>query len=101
LEIRSMPAEDTELPRFDLLYAGYSLPSLGADALARFWTRALDRARAGSYLVVNLFGTNDTWVGRPEMQFHQRAQVEQLVDGLDVVILDEKEEDGMSFLGPK
>jgi hypothetical protein len=101
LEIRSTPAEDTELPAFDLLYAGYSLPFLGADGLARFWTHALDRAKAGAYLVVNLFGTNDTWAGRPEMLFHERAQVERLVDELDVVILDEKEEDGMSFLGPK
>jgi hypothetical protein len=101
LELRSTAAEDTELPPFDLLYAGYSLPFLGADGLTRFWAHAVDRAIAGAYLVVNLFGTNDTWAGRHEMQFHQRAEVERLVDGLDVVVLDEKEEDGMSFLGPK
>ena len=69
--------------------------------MIRFWAHALDRARAGAFLVVNLFGTNDSWVGRPEMQFHERAQVERLMDGLDIVLLDEKEEDGMSFLGPK
>jgi trans-aconitate methyltransferase len=101
LEIRSTPAEDAALPPFDLLYAGYSLPFLEADALARFWAHALGRANAGAYLVVNLFGPMDSWVGRPGMQFHQRAQVERLLDGLDVMVLDEQEADGMSFLGPK
>jgi hypothetical protein len=101
LEIRTTPAEDTDLPRFDLLYAGYSLPFLGPEALERFWAQALDRAHPGGYLVVNLFGMHDSWAGRPGLQFHERADVERLLDGLDVVVLDETEEDGMSFLGPK
>jgi hypothetical protein len=101
LEIRSTPAEETELPPFDLLYAGYTLPFLAPEAFDRFLTHALDRANPGGYLVVNLFGTHDTWVGRPGMRFHERAQVEWLVEGLDIVVLDETEEDGMSFLGPK
>ena len=50
---------------------------------------------------MNLFGTHDTWAGRPDMRFHERVQVERLVDGLDIVVLDETEEDGPSFLGPK
>jgi hypothetical protein len=101
LEIRSTPVEDTELPPFDLLYAGYTLPFFAQEAFDRFWAHALDRANPGGYFVVNLFGTHDTWVGRPGMRFHERAQVERLVDGLDIVVLDEAEEDGMSFLGPK
>jgi hypothetical protein len=101
LEIRSTPAEDTELPRFDLLYAGYTLPFLTPEKFDRFWAHALERANPGGYLVVNFFGTHDTWVGRPEMRFHERAEVERLLGGLDVVVLDETEQDGMSFLGPK
>jgi trans-aconitate methyltransferase len=101
LEIRTTPAEDTDLPRFDLLYAGYSLPFLAPEALERFWAHALDRANPGGYLVVNLFGTHDSWAGRPGLQFHDRAAVERLLKGLDVVVLDEKEEEGTSFLGPK
>ena len=38
LEIRSVPAEDADLPPFDLLYAGYSLPFLDADAFDRSGT---------------------------------------------------------------
>jgi len=101
LEIRSTPVEDAELPPFDLLYAGYTLPFLAPEAFDRFWTQTLDRANPGGYLVVNLFGTHDTWAGRPDMRFHERVQVETLVDGLDIVVVDETEEDGPSFLGPK
>jgi cyclopropane fatty-acyl-phospholipid synthase-like methyltransferase len=101
LETRSVAAEDTELPPFDLLYAGYSLPFLGRAPLERFWRHALERMNPGAYLVVNLFGRHDSWVGRPEMQFLERPEVERLIDGLDVIALDETEADGMSFLGPK
>ena len=101
LEVRSTPAEDTDLPRFDLLYAGYTLPFLTPEAFERFWAHALERANLGGYLVMNLFGTRDTWAGRPGMRFHERAEVEPLLDGLDIVVLDETEQDGMSFLGPK
>ena len=56
LEIRSVPAEDADLPPFDLLYAGYSLPFLGPDAFDRFWNAVRDRLRPGGILVVNFFG---------------------------------------------
>ena len=101
LDIRSTPAEDTDLVPFDFLYAGYALPFLAGDGLERFWDRVLERAKPGAYLVINLFGTNDSWVGRPGIRFHERAEVERLVAPLEVLVLDEQEEDGMSFLGPK
>jgi hypothetical protein len=101
LQIRSSPAQDTALPRFDLLYAGYSLPFLGPEAFDRFLAHALERANPGGHLVINLFGTHDTWADRPGMRFHKRSDVEGLLAGLDVLLLDEIEEDGMSFLGPK
>jgi hypothetical protein len=34
------------------------------------------------------------------MRFHERTQVDRLVDGFDVVVVDEREEDGPLFLGP-
>ena len=40
LEIRTIPAEDADLLPFDLLYAGYSVPFLGADAFDQFWNAA-------------------------------------------------------------
>ena len=101
LEIRSVPAEDADLVPFDLLYAGYSLPFLAADAFDRFWNAARDRLRPGGILVVNFFGPRDSWAGRESMQFIDVDGVLRLVDGLELLALDEEDQDGDSFLGPK
>jgi SAM-dependent methyltransferase len=101
LEIRSVPAEDVDLPPFDLLYAGYSLPFLGADAFDRFWDAVRDRLRPGGTLVVNFFGPRDSWAGREGMRFIDVDAVRRLVDGLELLALDEEDQDGNSFFGPK
>ncbi len=101
LEIRSEPAEDVDLPPFDLLYAGYSLPFLGAAAFDRFWAAARGQLRPGGLLVVNFFGPRDSWFGREGMSFIALDAVQRLVDGLEIVALDEEDQDGNSFLGPK
>ena len=101
LEIRSVPAEDADLVPFDLLYAGYSLPFLGAGAFDRFWNAARDRLRPGGILVVNFFGPHDSWAGREGMRFIDVDEVRRLVDGLELLALDEEDQDGDSFLGPK
>jgi SAM-dependent methyltransferase len=101
LEVRSVPAEDADLLPFDFLYAGYSLPFLGADAFDRFWNATRDRLRPGGILVVNFFGPRDSWAGREGMRFIDVDAVRRLVDGLELLALDEEDQDGNSFLGPK
>ncbi len=101
LEIRSVRAEDANLLPFDLLYAGYSLPFLGAAAFGRFWNAARHGLRPGGILVVNFFGPRDSWAGREGMRFIDVDAVRRLFDGLDVLALDEEDQDGDSFLGPK
>ena len=101
LEIRTEPAEDADLPPFDLLYAGYSIPFLDADAFGRFWKAARVNLRPGGILVVNFFGPRNSWAGREGVRFLDLDAVRQLVDGLELVSLDEEDQDGNSFLGPK
>jgi len=101
LETRSVQAEDADVLPFDLLYAGYSLPFLDADAFDRFWNAARDRLRPGGILVVNFFGPHDSWAGREGMRFIGVDAVRRLVDGLELLALDEEDQDGDSFLGPK
>ncbi len=101
LAVRSEPAETIELPSFDLLYAGYALPFLEPTAFSGFWARVRRQLRPGGFIVVNLFGPHDSWLGREGMSFVDRDAVERLADGLDSVTIDEEDQDGESFLGPK
>jgi SAM-dependent methyltransferase len=104
LVIRIASAEMVELPGFDLLYAGYALSFLAPTAFGRFWDQVRARLRPGGFLVVNVFGVHDTWASRPDAQsmtFLDQLAVRRLLDGLQIVSLDEEDKDGDSFSGPK
>jgi hypothetical protein len=101
LEIVVASAETVELPRADLVYSGFSLPYLGPERLAVLWSRVTAALAPGGLIVVNLFGDRDGYAGEPDVAFLDRAAVERLLDGLQIVELDEHEEDAGSFRGPK
>jgi len=101
LEIRTESAATVDLPPFDLLYAGYAISFLEPAELRRFWTGVRGRLRPGGHLVVNIFGVRDTWAGDPGMTFLDLDAVHRLVDGLEVISVDEEDQDGDSFNGPK
>jgi cyclopropane fatty-acyl-phospholipid synthase-like methyltransferase len=101
LTIISAPAQEVELPPFDLLYAGYALPFIPRAALTPFFGEMRRALHPGGLLVVNLFGVRDSWFGKPEMTFVDIDEARSLVDGLEVVAFDEEDADGNSFLGPK
>jgi SAM-dependent methyltransferase len=101
LEIRTVPAEDADLPPFDLIYAGYALSFLEPAAFRRFWAGVRRRLRPGGLIVVNVFGAHDTWAGDETMTFLDLDAVHRLVAGLEVATIDEEDADGDSFIGPK
>ena len=101
LAIATAPGESVELPSFDLLYAGYSLPFVDPSKFGAFWEGVRSRLRPGGFLVVNFFGVRDSWAGRDGMSFLELDAVQRLIDGLDVLAVDEEDQDGDSFLGPK
>ncbi len=94
------PADEVDLPAFDLLYSAYVLSYLPPDAFARLWARARERLRPGGFVVVNIFGDRHAWAVEPDTTFLPRGEVEALLDGLEVIELTEVEEDGSSFVGP-
>jgi hypothetical protein len=55
----------------------------------------------GAVFAGQRFGNRDTWADDPDMTFHARHQAEVLLDGLDVLRLEETEQDGHAFSGPK
>jgi len=101
LTVLTAPAQDVQLPPFDLLYAGYALPFIPRGALAPFFAEIRRAVRPGGLLVVNLFGDRDSWAGNPAMTFMDIDAARALVDGLEVLAFDEEDVDGNSFLGPK
>ena len=101
LTVASAPAESVELPPFDLLYAGYSLPFLDPAKFNGFWDGVRSQVRPGGLVVVNFFGPHDSWAGREGMSFIDLDAVRRLVDDLEVLAIDEQDADGDSFLGPK
>jgi SAM-dependent methyltransferase len=101
LDVRIAPAQDVELPPFDLLYAGYSLSYLEPKAFRRLWTDVRASLRPGGFVIVNVFGVRDTWAGDEFMTFIDADAVAWMLAGLEVVDLREEDEDGDSFVGPK
>jgi SAM-dependent methyltransferase len=101
LEIITSPAEKAALPAFDLLYSGFSLPFIDPQAFPVVWESIRERLRPGGLLVVNVFGVRDAWAGAPGVTFLDRAAAAALVDGLELIALDETDEDGPSASGPK
>ena len=96
---------EADWPPVDLAYAGYALPFCPRDDFDAMWSRLLGALRPGAVLAVDLFGDRDTWAvedaPRGEMTFVSRARLDDLLSGLDVVTVDEEDEDGMAFSGPK
>ncbi|MCI0156171.1 methyltransferase domain-containing protein [Leifsonia shinshuensis] len=90
-----------ELPRADLVYAGFALPFCDPTSFPYLWADIRDAIEPGGLFAGELFGPHDEWYGRPGMNFHDRAGVEAMLTGLDVLRLVEDDRRGMSFEGPK
>jgi SAM-dependent methyltransferase len=101
LTIRTAGAEADALPPFDLLYSGYSLSFLNPGGFDPFWAGMREALRPGGLLVLNLFGVRDTWADNPRMTFVTREDVDRLLAGLDVLAIEEEDQDGDAFSGPK
>jgi tellurite methyltransferase len=90
---------EAELPAADLVNASFSLPFCPPPVFDRLWGRIVAALRPGGRFAGHLFGPNDSWAVRPEMNFHSRAQVERLLDGFEVEQLREMDEDGATATG--
>jgi SAM-dependent methyltransferase len=92
---------ELELPDADLVYAGLSLPFCDPGDFDRVWRRVSTAVRAAGVFAGHFFGPHDSWADTPDMTFHTREEVEALLDGFDVHLLREQDEDGPAVSGPK
>ncbi|GAA4596926.1 SAM-dependent methyltransferase [Actinoplanes octamycinicus] len=91
----------TELPRADLIYAGYSLPYQNRASFDRLWTLVRAALAPGGLLAVDLFGVRDAWAGNSDWTFLTAAEASGLAAGLKVEHWREEDEVGPAFSGPK
>ncbi len=91
--------EEAEWPRCDLVNSSFALPLMPPDEFAIVWPRITGSLKPGGRIACHLFGTNDSWAGRSGMTFHDRGAVDALLEGLDVEMLREEEDDSTTVRG--
>lgn len=89
------------LPPADLVYAGFALPFCDPAAFPGLWAGIRAALKPGAWFAGELFGPHDDWAGRAGMNFHDRAEVELLLAGLEIHSLVEDDRPGQSAMGPK
>ena len=110
--VERVPAElaprlETEVARFEdlalspalLINGSFSFPFCPPATFPRFWQMLLDALLPGGRISGQLFGDRDEWAGREDMIFHSRAEVESLLEPLEIEMLEEIEADGKTAVG--
>jgi SAM-dependent methyltransferase len=102
LQTRTESFESLELPKADMVYAGFSLPFCDPEYFDQMWANVTDHIRPGGRFVGQFFGTRDSWADERDMTFHSSQQVESmLAANFEVEAFEEIDEDGNAFSGPK
>ncbi|HKK31613.1 MAG TPA: methyltransferase domain-containing protein [Alphaproteobacteria bacterium] len=91
--------EDAEWPKNDLTNSSFALPLCAPEVFPRVWQNIRDRLNPGGRFSGQLYGPKDTWFGREGMTFHSREEVEALLAGWEIELLDEEENDGVTPRG--
>ncbi len=100
LEVVIAELSTVQLPPAELIYAGASLFFVEPARFPRVWGAIRAALQPGGVLAVNLMGVNDSWASEGCTAL-RRDEIDQLCDGLDVLELTERDENGTSFAGPK
>ena len=72
----------------ELIWAGLSLPYVPPLEIAPLWEHLVAGLASGGLFAGDLFGPEHGHRGRDDMNFHTPAQVERMVDGLEVLKLE-------------
>ncbi|MEQ9643540.1 MAG: methyltransferase domain-containing protein [Alphaproteobacteria bacterium] len=89
---------EAEWPACELVNSSFALPFCPAADFADVWRRIVASLRPGGVFAGQLFGPNDDFAKRG-IVVQTRAEVEALLDGLEIIRLDEVEEDGTTAVG--
>lgn len=85
--------EDIDLPRADVVVAGFSLFFLEPGAFRLFWTRLVDSMPAGAVFAGQFLGIHDDWAERG-YTVHDAETLRQDLEGFEILHWEEAERDG-------
>lgn len=85
-------------PAADLVNASFSLPFSPPPVFAETWERVVASLRPGGRFSGHLFGVRDEWAPAPDITFHTREEVDELIAGFEVESFEEVERDGPGAL---
>ena len=92
--------EDFQFDQYDLINASYSLPFAGERHFDTVWQNIGHALKPGGVFVGDLFGDRDDWnTGKARLVFHSLDDVQKLVDGFEVLVIDEEESEGSTAKG--
>jgi hypothetical protein len=101
VEIVQASFAEAVLPETHLIHAGYSLPFCAPADFPGVWAAIRDALVPGGVFAGHFFGPRDGWAGSDGMTFHNSAEVVELLNGLEICHLREREWDGQSAGHPK
>lgn len=93
LETRIGRFETEDLPPADLINSSFALPLVPPQEFPRLWQTMRAALRPGGRISTQLFGPKDDWFGDPTITFHTRAEAEARLDGLEIEMFDEEEDE--------
>ncbi len=85
----------------DLAFAGFSLPFAAPHEFSFMWSSVRRSLAVGARFAGQFFGKRDAWASEPTMTFHTRHEIEELLDGLEIEVLREVEENRATTEGTR
>ncbi|RUR73910.1 class I SAM-dependent methyltransferase [Chlorogloeopsis fritschii PCC 9212] len=100
LQTRVLRFENLTLPEsVDLVNASFSLPFCPPGSFPKLWKVIVTSLRSGGRFAGQLFGERDSWAIYTSITHHTRKQVEQMLEGFEIEILNEEDHPGKTALG--
>lgn len=82
-----------------LVNSSFAMPLCEPAAFLRAWARIREALPSGGRFSGQWYGPRDSWVGRPGMTFLARDEALAHLDGLDLEMFEEEEDDGVTPRG--
>jgi SAM-dependent methyltransferase len=91
--------EDVDWPKTDLVNASFSLFFTAPGAFPALWRKLSESIRMGGRFAGQLLGERDSWAGRGNILYFERAGLDRLLTGFVVEMLEIEEEDSVTPRG--